>query len=102
MGIVRFTCLAEADLYSIGIYTLRTWGEVQTDRYISGIEECCRLLAGSPTSGRTCDDIRLGLRRMEHGQHVVFYRQESGGGILVCRILHQRMLPDNQAIDDDE
>jgi plasmid stabilization system protein ParE len=38
---------------------------------------------------------------MEHGKHVVFYREEDGG-ILVCRILHQRMLPQIQAIDDED
>jgi antitoxin ParD1/3/4 len=48
--------------------------------------------------GRPCDDIRPGLRRMEHGKHVVFYRLQKPGGILVVRILHQRMLPEKQAI----
>jgi len=47
------------------------------------------------------DDVRPGLHRLEHGQHVVFYRQERGG-ILVSRILHQRMLPDKHAIDDQD
>ena len=38
---------------------------------------------------------------LEHGKHVVFYRQERGG-VLVSRILHQRMLPDRHAIDDED
>jgi hypothetical protein len=38
---------------------------------------------------------------MEHGSHVVFYRQEPGG-ILVSRILHRRMLPERQAIDSED
>jgi plasmid stabilization system protein ParE len=38
---------------------------------------------------------------MEHGKHVVFYRQETDG-VLVSRILHQRMLPENNAIDDGD
>jgi plasmid stabilization system protein ParE len=37
---------------------------------------------------------------MEQGRHVVFYRGEPGG-IRISRILHQRMLPENQDIDDD-
>jgi plasmid stabilization system protein ParE len=36
---------------------------------------------------------------MECGRHVVFYREDAGG-ILVSRILHQRMLPERHAIDD--
>ena len=61
------------------------------------------MLADNPELGRTCDDVRPGLRRMESGRHVVFYREDTGG-ILVSRILHQRMLPERHVIDgeDDE
>jgi len=38
---------------------------------------------------------------MEHGRHVVFYR-EAAGGILVSRILHQRMLPERQSTNDED
>ena len=85
----------------IGAYTLRTWGEEQTLRYIDGLEACCQRLADNPASGRPCDHIRPGLRRIEQGKHVVFFRQELGG-ILVSRILHERMLPERHAVDDDE
>ncbi len=33
------------------------------------------------------------MRRMEQGQHVMFHRKRPGG-ILVTRILHQRMQPE--------
>jgi len=36
--------------------------------------------------------VSLGLRRFEHGKHVVFYRIVAGG-ILIVRVLHQRMMP---------
>ena len=85
----------------IGAYTLQAWGEDQTIRYIDGLETCCQQLADNPESGRRCDHIRPGLRRMEHARHVVFYRIEAGG-ILVSRILHQRMLPERQLIDEEE
>jgi hypothetical protein len=38
---------------------------------------------------------------MECGRHVLFYR-EYAAGILISRILHQRMLPEKQALDDEE
>jgi len=101
VALVRFSRRAEADLLSIVGYTLRTWGEVQANRYIDDLEACCQMLAGNPALGRASDFVRPGLRRMERGRHVVFYRQEAEG-ILVSRILHQRMLPERQAIDDDE
>lgn len=101
MAALRFSRRAEADLLSIGDYTLRTWGAPQAARYIGELEDCCQMLADNPALGRLCDDVRPGLRRLEHGKHVVFYRQE-WGGVLVSRILHQRMLPDRHAIDDQD
>jgi len=40
-------------------------------------------------------------RRAEHDKHVIFFRQEPGASS-ICRILHQRMLPEKHAIDDEE
>jgi toxin ParE1/3/4 len=97
----RFSHRGEADLLNIGLYTLRTWGEIQTDRYIRELEGCCQLLADNPSLGRPCDEIRPGLRRMKQGKHIVFYREESGG-IFICRILHQSMLPEKHAIDEED
>jgi len=39
---------------------------------------------------------------MEHGKHIVFYRLTKGRGILVVRILHQRMLPEKWPMEDDK
>ncbi len=85
----------------IGAYTLRTWGEDQAIRYLDGLEACCQRLADNPESGRACESVRPGLRRMEQGKHVVFFRREPGG-ILVSRILHERMLPERHSLDEDE
>ncbi len=103
MAAFRFSRRAEADLLSIGDYTLRTWGKAQAARYVGELEVCCQTLSDNPALGRLCDEVRPGLRRLEHGKHVVFYRQERGG-ILVSRILHQRMLPElhSTADQDDE
>lgn len=93
--------LAEADLANIGAYTLRTWGEDQTGRYLDDLETCCQRLADNPLSGRPCGRVRADLRRMEHGRHIVFFRRVVGG-ILVSPILHERMLPERHALDDAE
>jgi toxin ParE1/3/4 len=97
----RFSRHAEADLLSIGEYTLRERSKAQAARYIGELEVCCQALAGNPSLGRLCDYVRPGLRRHEHGKHVIFYRQERGS-ILVSRILHQRMLPEMHALDDPD
>lgn len=100
MAAFRLSRRAETDLLSIAHYTLRTWGEDQTVRYLDDIEACCQMLADNPALGRGCDEISFGLHRLERGRHVVFYR-ENAGGILVSRILHQRVLPERQDIGDD-
>ena len=100
MAALRFTRLAEADLLDIGLYTNRTWGRRQCNRYLRQLEDGCRKLADDPSRGRPCDEIRPGLRRSRVGRHVVFYRVEAGG-ILVSRILHERMLPEKQAMEDE-
>ncbi len=99
MAAFRFSRRAEADLLGIAKYTLRTWGEAQTARYLNELEAFCQTLADNPALGRTCDEVRPGLRRMEHGKHAVFYRQEPTG-ILISRILHQSMLPERHDTGD--
>lgn len=101
MAAFRLSRLADADLMGIGAYTLRTWGEDQAIRYLNALEACCQRLADHPKSGRPCESVRPGLRRMEHAKHVVFFRREPGG-ILISRILHERMLPERHLIDEDE
>lgn len=99
MATVEFSRSAKADLLSIGAYTLQTWGAAQAERYLDGLERCAKLLAGNPSLGRLCDWIRPGLYRFEKGRHVLFYRCQEDG-ILVSRILHQSMLPDEQPFED--
>ena len=101
MGAFRLSRLAEADLLNIGVYTLRTWGGAQASRYLDELEACCQQLADNPASGRSCDDIRPGLYRREQGKHVIFFRREPKG-ILVCRILHERMLPERRGFSDQD
>jgi toxin ParE1/3/4 len=85
---------AEVDIDRIAAYTTETWGSRQTDRYLGQLEDAFHLLAQNPLIGRSCEAIRAGLYRFEVGKHVVFYRAEPGG-ILVVRVLHQQMIPGN-------
>jgi toxin ParE1/3/4 len=92
--------MAETDLSQIATYILDRWGQDQAANNISGLEACCRQLLKNLELGRACDYIRPGLRRMEYGRHILFYRIEQGG-IFVSRILHQRMLPEGKSIEDE-
>jgi toxin ParE1/3/4 len=96
---VAFRAAPEADFDDITAYTVRTWDAAQADRYLTLLDDYCQRLADTPVLGRACDDIRAGLLRAEQAGHVVFFRREPTG-ILVCRVLHKRMLPGAQPIDD--
>ena len=99
MAFVRYSRRAEDDLLDIGRYTLEAWGAEQADRYLSEIEACCQRLAENPEMGRSCGEIRRGLRKMLHRKHVVYYRPEADG-VRVSRILHQGMAPDLHSMND--
>jgi toxin ParE1/3/4 len=100
VAVARFSRLAEADLLEIGAYTLLSWGPEQAARYLEGLETCCQELADHPDLGQACEEIRPDLRRRLYGRHVVFYRRQVRG-ILVSRILHQRMLPERHGFQDE-
>jgi toxin ParE1/3/4 len=89
---------AEAEIDSIAEYTKATWGERQTEAYLTKLESGFELLAHSPLIGRSCDSIHPELRRFEIEKHVVFYVPVEFG-ILIVRVLHQRMLPSKSRFD---
>jgi toxin ParE1/3/4 len=94
----KYSSQANVDLLEIGHYTFETWGEAQAGRYLDQIEDCCQLLADTPRIGRLYSSARPGLRRMEQGSHVIFYR-ETSSGVLITRILHRGMLPGQHALE---
>jgi toxin ParE1/3/4 len=90
---VRISAEAEIDIDGIVVYTINEWGWRQANRYLAKLEEAFDLLARNPSLGRACDSVRAGLRRFEIGRHVVFYLSQQDG-VLIARVLHDRMLPD--------
>lgn len=86
----RLTAKARDDLKSIGHFTQQRWGRDQRNNYLAQLDESFHVLAREPHKGRACNDIREGYRKYRVGRHLIFYR-ESGGGIEIVRILHQRM-----------
>jgi toxin ParE1/3/4 len=76
------------------------WGDAQVEIYLEELEDCCVGLAANPGLGRPCPEVSPGLRRMEAGRHVVFYR-ERGKGIVVVRVLHQAMMPRRWRMEEE-
>lgn len=97
----EFSRLAKIDLEEITDYTEDIWGAEQAIRYLDELTGCFSRVSQTPETGRKCDNILLGCRRIEHGKHVVFYRLASRG-ILILRVLHCRMLPGRHEMGETE
>lgn len=92
MAAIHFSEAALEDIKGIDDYTFREWGEEQAIRYADQLAVCCNRIGSMPLSGRQCNEIFPGLRRVEQGRHVIFY-QPLDSGIYIWRILHDSMLP---------
>jgi toxin ParE1/3/4 len=85
------TQAADADLADIARYTVGRWGYEQAETYLLAFEDAFQKLAAFPDTGRPIEE-RAGYFRHERGSHAIFYRKEPEG-ILIVRVLHQRMEP---------
>ena len=88
----KLSRLAAEDFAAIYEYTLLNYGARQADAYTDNLESTFRLLSSSPLMGREYLEITGGVRRHDHQQHTIFYRQREHD-IFVIRILHQQMDP---------
>lgn len=59
-------------------------------RYTDLIEAACTGVAEAPQRSQDCAVIRPGYRRRNIEQHAIYFRQ-TGYGIAIMRILHQKM-----------
>ncbi len=85
----RLSPRAEADLEEIGLYTFKNRSAEQADSYHNAIVAAFEELAAGSKTGRPVD-IREGYFKYPAGSHLVFYRL-SEAGLVVVRVLHQRM-----------
>ena len=80
---------ARNDLEEIWLYTRDTWSMQQADDYIGALAAACARLADHSAIGQAVD-IREGYLKYILGAHVIYFRV-SASGIVIIRILHQRM-----------
>ena len=90
---VRVRKRARADLEDIGRYTRQRWGREQSIRYLGDLDACFRQLVSTASLGRAYAPLPP-YWRCERGSHVVFFRREPNGDVVVVRVLHRRMLPE--------
>lgn len=90
MGKFHLTNRAVADLSDIADFTIQSFGIEQARFYRDGLNNCFEILAENPQLGRSAAELAPNLKRFEYQSHVVFYVPKNTG-ILIVRILHQRM-----------
>lgn len=86
----RISSRAEKDLSEIADYTIEVFGEAQAKTYWDGLEQAFQMLAKHRRRGQELEHIHHGLRRWPYQSHIVYYIPEAEG-ILIVRVLHQRM-----------
>ncbi|WP_345860579.1 type II toxin-antitoxin system RelE/ParE family toxin [Shewanella algae] len=98
MPIYHLTPDAQSDLITIRRYTMQHWGELQSQTYLSDLRQTIRLLAETPSLGKSRTDVGSGVLSFPHASHVIYY-VEHDHHIVVFAVLHQRMLPSQHLTD---
>lgn len=91
MADYRLSARAEGDLLDIFIYTIERFGLAQAEHYQHDLTLCFDLLAENPGMGRQANAVAEGVRRHEHGRHVIFY-EVTQSGILILALIHAASL----------
>lgn len=91
MGSYILSNQAVGDLGDIWNFTCDRWSEKQADKYYQEFLVAFQELADNPGSGRNYDEIRLDLKGVRIGRHIVFFSSLNKEEIEIIRILHERM-----------
>ena len=89
---IRLSRLARADLDEIRTYTIESWGRQQWLLYYRQLVRAFERIAANPEAGRDRSLFVSGMRSIQCGKHVVFYKgvAVAGGAPVVIRIVHQK------------
>ena len=81
---------AREDLIEIWVYTCRTWGPEQADRYLGLLENGIHKITKRPEGGQSRAELRAGYwsARLEH--HMAFYTFDNEE-VRIRRVLHEGM-----------
>ena len=99
MGKYIFSNKAVADLSSIWNYTVDEWSEKQADKYYLMLLSFCQELADDIIAGKSYIEVDNDLLGFKVGQHILIYKKQNTGHILVVIILHSRMELKNRLED---
>lgn len=81
---------AKRDLDRLYDFGAQFWTERRIESYLRSLTLACFKLADHPRRGRTRADIGAGLRSFVFREHVIYYHIDSGGVIVIARVMHGR------------
>lgn len=84
----RLTKAARDDLIHIYVESVRMFAVAQAEKYQDELNRTFGLLADNPHLARERSELSAPVRIHPSGSHVVVYRIEDTGGILIIRIRH--------------
>jgi toxin ParE1/3/4 len=87
----HITARAKSDLLEIGRFTQTRWGRKARVEYLARVDKAFSRLAENPSMGRSRDELPNGVASFPVGRHLVIYRVEDSGLVVVVRVLHQSM-----------
>ncbi|MEQ8404998.1 MAG: type II toxin-antitoxin system RelE/ParE family toxin [Oceanicaulis sp.] len=89
---IRLSRRARADLEDVRTFTRARWGADQWLAYYKKIVHAFELIAAQPEQGRDRSLFAPGMRSINCGRHVIFYKrlEAAKGEPVVLRIVHQR------------
>jgi toxin ParE1/3/4 len=85
------TPAAKADIRSIWLYTVETWGEAQADRYIAALDAMFAEIAAGKALSRMFSKTypQVFVTRCEH--HYIFHLSALKKRPRILAVLHERM-----------
>ncbi|MCP4193129.1 MAG: type II toxin-antitoxin system RelE/ParE family toxin [Planctomycetaceae bacterium] len=94
MLIYRLTPDAQTDLIEIRRFTFNQWGAAQSQKYLFELRQTIRLLAETPSLGKSRPDVGSSVLSFPHASHVIYYVAHEQQ-LIVFGVLHKRMVPLN-------
>jgi len=82
------TRAATEDIKQIYLHGLGQFGALQADRYLDLLEKTFEFLADHPKAARIRAELKSDIRFHPLRSHVVMYRINDGGEILIIRVRH--------------
>jgi len=79
---------AEEDIIDIFLTGVEQFGREQAQRYHEQLDKCFRFLADNPLAAHERFEITPPVRIHPIGSHLIIYRLDENGEILIIRVRH--------------